>query len=57
MRRPPGHVALARAVLFHPLSSAILDAFMIGVNEAVSGTKSAREAMPAAVRKVNAAIR
>jgi hypothetical protein len=43
-------------VLFHPPSSAILDAFMIGVNEAV-GTKSAREAMPAAVRKVNAAIR
>jgi len=44
-------------VLFHPLSSAILDAFMIGVNEVVSGTKSVREAMPAAVRKVNAAIR
>jgi len=44
-------------VLFHPQSSAILDAFMIGVNEAVSGTESAREAMPAAVMKVDAAIR
>jgi len=34
-------VALAKAILFHPQSSAVPDAFMTGVNESVSGTKSA----------------
>jgi multiple sugar transport system substrate-binding protein len=50
-------VALAKAILFHPQSSAILDAFMIGVNEVVAGTKSAQDAMTAAAKKANAAIR
>ena len=52
-----GDVDLAKAIVFHPQSHAILDAFMIGVNQVVSGTKSAKEAMTAAAKKANAAIR
>jgi multiple sugar transport system substrate-binding protein len=48
---------LAKAILFHPQSSAIQDAFMIGVNEVISGTKPAKDAMTAAAAKANAAIR
>jgi multiple sugar transport system substrate-binding protein len=48
---------LAKAILFHPQSSAIQDAFMIGVNEVVSGSKSAKDAMAEAAAKANAAIR
>jgi multiple sugar transport system substrate-binding protein len=33
-----------------------MDAFMIGVNEVVSGTKSAQEAMSTAAKKANAAL-
>lgn len=51
-----GNVALTKAVIFHPQSSIILDAFMIGVNEVVSGTKPAKDAMTAAATKANAAI-
>ncbi len=51
------NVDLAKAILFHPQSSAIQDAFMIGVNEVVSGTKSAKDAMTEAAVKANAAIR
>ncbi len=51
------NVDLAKAILFHPQSAAIQDAFMIGVNEVVSGTKSAKDAMTAAAEKANAAIR
>jgi multiple sugar transport system substrate-binding protein len=47
----------AKAILFHPQSRPIQDAFMIGVNEVVSGAKSANSAMTAAVEKANAAIR
>jgi multiple sugar transport system substrate-binding protein len=47
----------AKAILFHPQSRPIQDAFMIGVNEVVSGTKSAKDAMTAAAEKANAAIR
>jgi multiple sugar transport system substrate-binding protein len=47
----------AKAILFHPQSRPILDAFMIGVNEVVSGVKSAKNAMTAAAEKANAAIR
>jgi len=47
----------AKAILFHPQSRPIQDAFMIGVNEAVSGAKSAKSAMTAAAEKANAAIR
>ena len=47
----------AKAILFHPQSRSILDAFMIGVNEVVSGAKSAKNAMTAAAEKANAAIR
>jgi multiple sugar transport system substrate-binding protein len=50
-------VGLAKAILFHPQSSAILDAFMISVNEVVSGTRSARDAMTVAAKRANAAIR
>jgi multiple sugar transport system substrate-binding protein len=50
-------VERAKAILFHPQSRPIQDAFMIGVNEVVAGTKSAKEAMPAAAQKANAAIR
>jgi multiple sugar transport system substrate-binding protein len=47
----------AKAILFHPQSRPIMDAFMIGVNEVVSGSKSAKNAMTAAAEKANAAIR
>jgi multiple sugar transport system substrate-binding protein len=47
----------AKAILFHPQSRSILDVFMIGVNEVVSGAKSAKNAMTAAAEKANAAIR
>jgi multiple sugar transport system substrate-binding protein len=47
----------AKAILFHPQSRSILDVFMIGVNEVVSGEKSAKDAMTAAAEKANAAIR
>jgi len=50
-------VERAKAILFHPQSRAILDAFMIGVNEVVSGDKLAKVAMTAAAEKANAAIR
>jgi multiple sugar transport system substrate-binding protein len=50
-------VDLAKAILFHPQSRPIQDAFMIGVNEVVSGAKSAKNAMTAAAEKANAAIR
>jgi multiple sugar transport system substrate-binding protein len=47
----------AKAILFHPQSRPIQDAFMIGVNEVVSGAKSAKEALTAAAETANAAIR
>ena len=47
----------AKAILFHPQSRPILDAFMIGVNEVVSGAKPAKIAMTNAAEKANAAIR
>jgi len=47
----------AKAILFHPQSRPILDAFMIGVNEVVSGAKPAKVAMTNAAEKANAAIR
>jgi multiple sugar transport system substrate-binding protein len=47
----------AKAVLFHPFSRPILDAFMIGVNEVVTGAKPAKVAMTYAAEKANAAIR
>lgn len=47
----------AKAIFFHPHSRPIQDAFMIGVNEVISGAKSAESAMTAAADKVNAAIR
>ncbi|MBR0800973.1 extracellular solute-binding protein [Bradyrhizobium jicamae] len=47
----------AKAILFHPQSRPILDAFMIGVNEVVSGAKPAKIAMTDAAEKANAAIR
>jgi multiple sugar transport system substrate-binding protein len=50
-------VERAKAILFHPQSRPILDAFMIGVNEVVSGAKSGKTAMTAAAEKANAAIR
>jgi multiple sugar transport system substrate-binding protein len=50
-------VERAKAILFHPQSRPIQDAFMIGVNEVVSGAKSAKSAMTAAAEKANAAIR
>jgi multiple sugar transport system substrate-binding protein len=46
-----------KAILFHPQSRPIQDAFMIGVNEVVSGAKSAKAAMTAAAETANAAIR
>jgi multiple sugar transport system substrate-binding protein len=46
-----------KAILFHPQSRPIQDAFMIGVNEVVSGAKSAKSAMTAAAETANAAIR
>jgi multiple sugar transport system substrate-binding protein len=50
-------VERAKAILFHQQQRVILDAFMIGVNEVVSGARSAKEAMTAAVDAANAAIR
>ena len=47
----------AKAILFHPQSRPILDAFMIGVNEVVTGAKPAKMAMTNAAEKANAAIR
>ncbi|MCA6114875.1 extracellular solute-binding protein [Bradyrhizobium sp. WSM 1738] len=47
----------AKAILFHPQSRPILDAFMIGVNEVVTGAKPAKIAMVNAAEKANAAIR
>ena len=47
----------ARAILFHPQSRAILDTFMVGVNEVVIGAKPAKIAMVNAAEKANAAIR
>ena len=47
----------AKAILFHPQSRPIQDAFMTGVNEVVSGTKSAKDATTAAAARANAAIR
>jgi multiple sugar transport system substrate-binding protein len=47
----------AKAILFHPQSRPIMDVFMIGVNEVVSGARSAKDAMIAAAEKANAAIR
>jgi multiple sugar transport system substrate-binding protein len=47
----------AKGILFHPNSRPIQDAFMIGVNEVVSGAKSAKSAMTAAAEKANAMIR
>jgi multiple sugar transport system substrate-binding protein len=51
-----GNIDLTKAVIYHTQSSIILDAFMIGVNEVVSGTKSAKDAMTGAAAKANAAI-
>ena len=50
-------VERAKAILFHPLSRPILDAFMIGVNEVVTGAKPAKIAMTNAAEKANAVIR
>ncbi|MBR1209887.1 extracellular solute-binding protein [Bradyrhizobium sp. JYMT SZCCT0180] len=47
----------AKAILFHPQSRPVMDAFMIGVNEVVSGAKSAKIAMTAAAEKANAVMR
>jgi multiple sugar transport system substrate-binding protein len=47
----------AKAILFHPQSRPIQDAFMIAVNEVVSKAKSAKSAMTAAAEKANAVIR
>jgi multiple sugar transport system substrate-binding protein len=47
----------AKAILFHPQSRPIQDAFMIGVNEVVSGEKPAKSAMTEAAARANAAIR
>ena len=57
----PGHgitiVERSRAILFHPQSRPIQDAFMIGVNDVVSGAKPAKTAMTEAAEKANASIR
>ena len=50
-------VARAKAILFHQQSRPIQDAFMIGVNEVVSGAKPASVAMTAVAEKANAVIR
>ena len=47
----------AKAILFHPQSRPILDAFMIGVSEVISGAKPAKIAMSAAAERANAVIR
>jgi multiple sugar transport system substrate-binding protein len=52
-----GRVDLTKAIVFHPQSSAILDAFMIGVNQVVTGKNTAHDAMTAAAKKANAAVR
>jgi multiple sugar transport system substrate-binding protein len=49
-------VERAKAILFHPKSRTILDAFMIGVNEVISGEKPAKVVMTAAAERANAAI-
>ncbi|CEF48866.1 unnamed protein product [uncultured bacterium] len=51
-----GNINLTKAIIYHPQSSIILDAFMIGVNEVASGARPAKEAMTAAAEKANAAI-
>jgi len=51
------NVDLAKSILFHPQSAAIQDAFMVGVNEVVSGTKTAKVAMTEAAAKANGLIR
>ena len=51
-----GNIDLTKAIIYHPQSSVILDAFMIGVNEVASGARPAKEAMTAAAEKANAAI-
>jgi multiple sugar transport system substrate-binding protein len=50
-------VERAKAILFHPQSRPILDAFMIGVNEVVTGANPAKIAMTNAAAKANAVIR
>src|ERR1700730_13013672 len=50
-------VERAKAILFHPQSRPNSNYLMIGVNEVVSGTKSAKAAMTAAAEKANAVIR
>ena len=50
-------VERAKAILFHQQQRIILDAFMIGVNEVVSGARSAKDAMTAAAETANAAIK
>ena len=50
-------VERAKAILFHSHSRPILDTFMIGVNEVVSGAKPAKIAMTNAAEKANAVIR
>jgi multiple sugar transport system substrate-binding protein len=50
-------VERSKAILFHQQQRVILDAFMIGVNEVVSGAKSAKSAMTAAADTANAAIK
>jgi multiple sugar transport system substrate-binding protein len=47
----------AKAILFHQQQRVILDAFMIGVNEVISGARSAKTAMTAAAETANAAIK
>lgn len=47
----------AKAILFHAHQRTILDAFMIGVNEVISGAKPAKIAMTGAAESANAAIR
>jgi multiple sugar transport system substrate-binding protein len=42
MNRQNADVDRAKAILFHPQSRPIMDAFMIGVNEVVTGAKSGR---------------
>jgi multiple sugar transport system substrate-binding protein len=50
-------VERSKAIFFHPQSARVLAAFMIGVNEVVSGAKSAEAAMTAAAKKANAMMR
>jgi multiple sugar transport system substrate-binding protein len=46
----------AKAILFHPKSRTIQDAFMIGLNEVISGENPAKAVMTAAAERANAAI-